>query len=108
MIRSLPCCANSGQYVADPLFVVEPAARVGDGQGHRGQALGGRVDEHHRVLLPRLARLLVPDTAPEVDDLLAAVIGAAGAAQFPASSEVVGKRLAHGLEATTDVSLYGV
>ena len=86
---------------AHPLFVVEPTARVGDGERHRGQALGGRVDDHHRVLLPRLARLLVSDTAPEVDDLLAAVIGAAGAAQLAASSEVLGKRLAHGLEATS-------
>ncbi len=58
---------------AHPLFVVEPAAGVGDGQRHRGQALGRRVDDHHRVLLPRLAGLLVSDTAPEVDDLLAAV-----------------------------------
>ena len=71
-----------GPVRGDPLFVVEPAARVGDGEGHRGQALGGRVDEHHGVPLPRLARLLVPDTAPQVDDLLAVVIGAAGAAQF--------------------------
>ena len=71
-----------GPVRGDPLFVVEPAARVGDGQGHRGQALGGRVDEHHRVPLPRLARLLVPDPAPEVDDLLAVVVGAAGAAQL--------------------------
>ena len=60
-----------GPVRGDPLFVVEPAARVGDGQGHRGQALGGRVDEHHRVPLPRLAGQLVPDPAPEVDDLLA-------------------------------------
>ena len=54
------------------------------------------------------ARLLVPDTTPEVDDLRAPMIGTAGAAEFPTSSEVVGKRLAYGLEATTDVSLYTV
>ena len=106
MIFSLPCCANSGQYAGDPLFVVEPAAGVGEGQGHGGQALGGRVDDDHGVLLPRLARLLVADAAPEVDDLLAAVIGAAGAAQLAPPSEVLGKRLAHGLKAAADVSLY--
>ena len=57
---------------AHPFFVVEPPPRVGDRQRHRGQPLGGRVDDHHGVLLPGLARLLVPDTAPEIDDLLAA------------------------------------
>ena len=89
-----------------PLFVVEPPSRVGEREGHRGQALGGRVDDHHGVLLPRLARPLVSNTAPQVDDLLAAVVHAAGAAEFVASSEVVVKGLAHGLEPGTDVSLY--
>ena len=87
-----------------PLFVIEPAARVGEGERHRGQALGGRVDDHHGVLLPRLAGLLVANAAPEVDDLLAAVIDTAGAAQLSAPGEVLGERLAHRLEATTDVS----
>jgi hypothetical protein len=36
------------------------------------------------------------------------MIGAARAAEFPPSSEVVGKRVAYGLKATSDVSLYGV
>ena len=89
----------------DSLLVVQPAARVGDRQGHRGEALGGRVDDDHRVPLPGLARHLVPNTAPEVDDLLAAIVGAAGAAQLPALSEVLLERVAHGLEAATDVSL---
>jgi hypothetical protein len=34
------------------------------------------------------------------------VIGAAGAAEFVPSSEVLGKHLAHRLKATTDVTLY--
>ena len=71
-----------GPVRGDPLFVVEPAAGVGDGQGHRGQALGGRVHEHHRVPLPRLARLFVANPAPEVDDLLAVNVGTAGATEF--------------------------
>ena len=91
---------------AHPLLVVEPAARVGDGHGHRRQPLGRRVDDDHRVPLPGLTRLLVSDSAPEVDDLLTPAIGAAGAAEFVAMSEVVGKRLAHRLEATSYVSLY--
>ncbi len=97
-----------GPVPGDPLFVVEPAAGVGDREGHRGQALGGRVDEHHGVPLPRLACPLVANTAPEVDDLLAVVIGTAGATQLTASSKVLGKRLAHRLKAATDVSLYRV
>ena len=104
MILLLAVLRELGPVVRHPFFVVEPAARVRDGQGHRGQALGGRVDDHHRVPLPRLAGLLVSNAAPEVDDLLAALIGTAGAAQLPASSEVLGKRLAHGLEAGADES----
>ena len=58
-----------------------------EGKRHRRQALGGRVDDHHRVALPRLAGLPVADTAPEIHDLLAVVIGAAGAAQFSAAAK---------------------
>ncbi len=54
----------------DRLLVVEPSPRVGDGQGHGGQALGGGVDYYHRVLLPGLARLLVAYATPEVDNLI--------------------------------------
>ena len=107
MIRSLPCCANSGQYAAHALFVVEPSARVGDGQRHRGEALRRRVDDDHRVPFPRLARLLVADAAPEIDDLLAVVIDAARAAQLAASGEVLGERVAHRLEAAADVPFDG-
>ncbi len=44
-------------------------------------------------------------SAPEIDDLLTAAISAAGAAELMAMSEVVGKRLAHRLEAASNVSL---
>jgi hypothetical protein len=40
-----------------------------------------------------------PGTAPEVDDLLAAVIYATGAAQFMSPREVLGERIAHGFKA---------
>ncbi len=95
-----------GPVPGDSFFVVEPAAGVGDRERHRGEALRGGVDEHHRVPLPRLARLLVPGTAPEVDDLLAVVIDTAGATNFTPSGKVLSERLAHCLEAATDVSLY--
>ena len=38
---------------AHPFLVVEPTPRMGDGKRHRGQALGGRVHNHHRVLSPK-------------------------------------------------------
>ena len=90
----------------DPLLVVEPPAGVGECQGHRRQALGGRVDDDHRVPFPRFARLLVSNAAPEIDDLLAAEIDTAGATQLTASSKVLGERVAHRFKAATDVSLY--
>jgi hypothetical protein len=57
-----------------------------------------------RVLFPGL----VPDTIAQVDDLLASVVDAAGATQFPASSEVLAKRFAHGVKAPTNASFYSV
>ena len=99
----LPLLRELGPVPGHSLFVVEPAARVGEGERHRGQTLRGRVDDHHGVLLPWLAGLLVADAAPEIDDLLAAMIDTAGAAQLPAPGEVLGECLAHCLEARTDV-----
>ena len=64
LCRAARTRANS----AYALFVIEPTARVGDRQRHGGETLGGRVNDHHRVLFPGLTRLLVPDTAPEIDD----------------------------------------
>jgi hypothetical protein len=66
------------------------------------------MDDDHRVALPGLAGRLVPNTAPEIDDFLAAVVHAAGAAELVAPNEIVGKRVAYGLEAGTDSSLYGM
>src|SRR5215208_271743 len=76
----------------DALFVVQPAARMGDGQGHRGEPLGGRVNDDHRVLFPGLTRRLVSNTAPEVDNFLAAIVGAAGATELPTLREVLFER----------------
>ena len=83
----------------DAFLVVEPAPGMGERQRHRRQALGGRVDENHGVLFPRLAGRLVPHTAPQVNDLLAPVVHATGAAQFVAPGEILSERIAHGLKA---------
>ena len=91
---------------AHAFLVVEPSARVGDGERHRRQPFGRGMDDHHRVLLPGLSRVLVPDAAPEIDGHLAAVIGTARAAQLVAAREVVVEGVAHGLEATTDLPVY--
>jgi hypothetical protein len=62
------------------------------------------VDDNHRVRLPRLSGHLVPNTALKIDDLFAAKVDAAGAAQLAASSEIFSKRVAHTLESATDVT----
>src|SRR5579864_2394061 len=87
------------------LFIVEPTTRVCDGERHRREAFRGGVDDDHGVLLPRLARLLVSDTAPQVDDVLASVKGAARSADLASPNEVLSEHLAHGLEAEADVPL---
>ena len=53
---------------------------------------------HHRVLAPRLAARPVPHAAPQVDDLLAVLVDAAGAAELAPAGEVLDERLPHGLE----------
>jgi hypothetical protein len=89
--------------LADQLLVVEPASRVRYGERHRCQALCGRVDDHHGVLLPGFAASLVPNAAPQVDDLFTTVIGAAGSAQLVPPNKILGERLAHSLKAGADV-----
>src|SRR6188768_1033182 len=93
-----------GPVGADAFFVIKPSARVGDRQRHRRQAFGGRMHDHHRVAFPWLTRLLVADTAPDVDDLPGALVGATGAAQFAASREVLEECGAHGLVSVGDES----
>src|SRR5262245_46889190 len=103
--RAFALVGKLGPVRGNARLVIQPTAGVSDGQRHGGQPLAGRPDEHHRVLFPWLARPLVADAAPEIDNLLAPVIGTAGATQLPASSEVGGKRFAHGLEAAADLPL---
>src|SRR5688572_17454164 len=74
------------------------------GQCHGGESLGRGVDDHHRVLVPRLTGLLVPHAAPEIDDLFAAHICADRATQFTAAAKVLDECLAHGLETAGDLT----
>src|SRR5688572_16367409 len=67
-------------------------------QRHRGQAFGRRIDDHHGVAFPWLPRDLVPDAAPQVDDLLAAHIGADPTTELSSMAEVLNEHIAHGLE----------
>jgi hypothetical protein len=46
---------------------------LGECHRHRGDAFGGRVDQHQRVLQPRGARLEMSIPTPEIYDLLAPV-----------------------------------
>jgi hypothetical protein len=87
-----------GPVGADTLVVVQPAARVGERQDHRGEALGRRVDHDHGVRAPRLAARPVAHTAPQVNDLLPILVDAARAAEFTPTGEVLDERLPHGLE----------
>jgi len=54
---------------------------------------------------PRLDGRLVPDAAPQVDDLLTQAINAARSSQLSATGKVLEERVPHGLEALADVSL---
>jgi thiol-disulfide isomerase/thioredoxin len=100
-----PMLRELGPVPGHWLFVIEPAARVGKRERHSGQTLRGRVHHHHGVLLPGLTGVLVSNAAPQVNDLLATLIGTAGAAQFTPPNEVLYESLAYCLEATADVPL---
>src|SRR5262249_22159754 len=65
------------------------------------------VDEHHRVALPRLARLLVSNPAPQIDDPLSLIVGAACAAQLMPVLEVPNERSANRFETLADESMDG-
>jgi len=45
------------------------------------------------------------NTAPQVDDLLAAVTGTTASAQLASPNKVLGEHLTHGLKAAADMSL---
>jgi hypothetical protein len=63
------------------------------------------VDDDHRVGLPWRAGDFVSHASPEVDNFLAADVGAAGATQLPTAREVLLERVTDWFESATDVSL---
>jgi hypothetical protein len=101
----LPLLREFGPVRGYAFFVVQPAARVRDGERHRSQAFRGRVDDHHRVLFPSFACFLVPNTAPEINDLLTAVIGTTGPAQFVPPYKIPGKRFPDHFKSSADLPL---
>ena len=91
-----------GPVARDRRVVVEPAARVRHGQRHRGEALGGRHDDDHRVLVPRLVAVGRAAATPQIDDLLAAPVRSDRGADLAAFGEVALELGAHLLEARSD------
>jgi hypothetical protein len=63
------------------------------------------VHEDHGVLSPRLARRLVANAAPEIDDLFAVAVDAARRPELVAPGEVLEEGVAYALEALAGVSL---
>jgi hypothetical protein len=68
------------------------------GHPHRGHTLGRGKDQHQGIFLPRLTGHVVAYAAPQVDDLLSAIVDRAGCAQFSALGKIAGKLLAYGLK----------
>jgi hypothetical protein len=64
------------------------------------------MNDNHGVLFPRLARRLVSDATPQVNQFLSMVKNATGTAQLSPSTEVLGKRFAHSFKARADVTFY--
>ena len=100
--RALAVLGELGPVLGDRRVVVEPAARVRDRERHRREALGGRDDDDHRVLVPRRVAVGCAAATPQVDDLLAAPIRGDGGADLAALGEVALELGAHLLEARSD------
>jgi hypothetical protein len=87
------------------LVVVEPAPRMGQRNDHRRQTLGRRVDDRHRVFLPRLGADSISHTAPQVDDLLAVMVDAASTTYLTATRKIFDEGLANRLECAAYVTM---
>jgi hypothetical protein len=72
---------------------------MSEGQGHSGEAFRRRIHDDHRLLFPRIARGSVPNSAPDVDHLLAVTIYTARSTEFAASAKIFGECFAYGLVA---------
>jgi hypothetical protein len=83
---------------SDLLVEIQPAARVGHRQRHRGEALGRGKHRDEGVLLPRRAGFSVADSSPQIHHLAPALKHRARRAKLAAFGKIQGKRLAHRLE----------
>ena len=100
--RALAVLGELGPVLGDRRVVVDPAARVRDGNRHRRQTLGRRVDDDHRVLVPRCVAGGRAAATPQVDHLLATPVRSDGGADLAALDEVAIELGTHLLEARSD------
>src|SRR6187200_325754 len=94
----LPILFELRPITTDSLVVVEPAARMGERHHHRRQTLGGRVDDGHRVFLPRFTADAISHTAPQVNDLLTVLVDATSTTDLAAMRKIFDKRFSNALE----------
>ncbi len=88
----------------DRLVEVEEVARVGGRHGGRGHALGRGEDRHDRVGPPRQAALAIPQSTPQVHDLLAISEHRHGRTDLFAVTEILSKGVRDGTEPIGDVT----
>ena len=93
-----------GPVLDDRRVEVELAALGKEVGAHCGGALRRGEHELKGVLVPGSVRLVVGDTAPEVDDLLAAHVQADGGTDITVGVEVGGERLSDPLVTRCDLS----
>src|SRR6266851_4054566 len=91
---------------ADAFLVIKQAPRMRQRHGQAGQALGGGVHTHHRLLFPGVAGGLVADAAPQVHDFFPLVVDATGCSQLVPPGEVLDERCSYGLKSRLDKTRY--
>ena len=96
---SLPAWPNSGQYSTTGAFDVEATLLRQLVRADGRRALRRGEDDDHRVLDPRCPGGFVGDAAPEVHDLLAAVVRRERRADVESVGEVLLEPVAHAFEA---------
>ena len=92
--------------ICDARVVVEPAARMRQGQSHRRHAFGQRKDDNHCVLLPWIARRCIARAGPKIDDLLTIMIDAAHTAKLATLCKVRLEGGFHGHEVRMDSAVH--
>jgi len=86
-------------------IVIEPAARVRQGQRHRREALGAGHDDDHGVFVPGRVALGRAAATPQIHDPFTAPVRRNGGADLAPRDEVVRKLGAHRFEPWRDESI---